>query len=106
MSLINKKDEVQLKRYEEFVSNHENGSFTQSLMWPNAKQGWEYEAVIIEEDGNIKGTALVLIKKIPFVNTHLLYCPRGPVCDYTDSETLNAIIQEIKELAKKYDAYE
>ena len=106
MSLIDKNNINDIKKYEDFVSTHENGSFTQSINWPKAKQGWGYEAIVIEKDGVVKGTALVLIKKIPFVNTCLLYCPRGPVCDYTDSETLNEIVAEIKELAKKYNAYE
>ena len=106
MSLLDKNNENERQRYEDFVSHHTNGSFTQSLMWPDAKNGWDYEAIMIEENGKIKGTALVLIKKIPFAGTDLLYCPRGPVCDYTDADTLNKIVAEIAELAKKYNAYE
>lgn len=104
--LLDKNNETQRKEYEDFVRGHEHGNFMQSLKWPNAKAGWEYEAIIIKDDDKIKGTALVLIKKIPVVGTNLLYCPRGPVCDYTDADTVNRITKEIAGLADKYKAYE
>ncbi len=34
------------------------------------------------------------------------YCPRGPVCDYDDKETLSEILEAVAALGKKYKAYQ
>lgn len=107
MSILDKNNEQLKNEYEAFVISHKNGSFMQSLMWPEVKKGWEWEAVYIKaKDGTIKGTALVLIRKIPFVKFNMMYVPRGPVCDFDDTDTLKKICDEIDKLAKKYNAYE
>ncbi len=91
--------------YENFVSNHKNGGFTQSLLWPNAKKQWKWEAFMCtDEDGNVKGAQLVLIRPLPMGYT-FLYSPRGPVYDYEDAETRREMFEAIKGLAKKYKAY-
>lgn len=92
--------------YERFVEAHENGSFMQSLAWANVKANWESEAVISRDDsGKIRGACLVLVKKIPLVKCAFLYAPRGPVCDFSDSEALSDIAAGIDILAKKYGAF-
>lgn len=93
--------------YEAFVRSHINGSFMQSISWAEFKANWKHEAVMVTDDkGNVKGAALILIKKIPLLRTAFFYCPRGPVCDYNDKETLSEVFEAIGELAKKYHAYE
>lgn len=92
--------------YENFVPAHENGSFMQSLAWANVKANWESEAIVSrDERGKIRGTCLVLIKKIPFPRCAFLYAPRGPVCDYSDTEALSDIAAGIEALAGKYHAF-
>lgn len=92
--------------YERFVEAHENGSFMQSLAWANVKANWESEAVISRDDsGKIRGTCLVLVKKIPLVKCAFLYAPRGPVCNFSDSEAVCDIAAGIDILAKKYGAF-
>ncbi|MBP0990744.1 MAG: peptidoglycan bridge formation glycyltransferase FemA/FemB family protein, partial [Oscillospiraceae bacterium] len=79
------------KEYEEFVSGHKNGGFMQTLNWGELKKcnGWDYEVVISRgNDGKIKGTMLLLIRKTPVINSAYVYAPRGPVCDFDDIETL------------------
>lgn len=90
--------------YEDFVKAHKNGSFMQSLKWANVKTNWESEAIVSRgEHGEIRGTCLVLIKKLPFCS--MLYAPRGPVCDYSNKETLADIAEGIDVLAKRYHAF-
>lgn len=92
--------------YERFVAAHENGSFMQSLAWRNVKTNWEYEAVISrDEQRNIRGACLVLIKKMPFPKCSFLYAPRGPVCSYLDIEAIADIAEGIDALAKKHRAF-
>ena len=90
--------------FESFVSTHENGSFMQSPIWGNVKANWESEGLISRGcDGRIRGTCLVLIKRLPLCS--MLYAPRGPVCDYNDAVTLADIVRGIDDIAKKYHAF-
>lgn len=92
--------------FERFVEANENGSFMQSLTWANVKANWGSEAIISrDERGEIRGTCLVLIKKIPFLRCAFLYAPRGPVCDYSDSGAAADIAAGIDALAKKHHAF-
>lgn len=106
-NIINMDDENEYKLYEDFVSSHENGSFTQSLHWTDVKSNWGSEAVIVRDDeGKVRGAALILIKKLPLIRKSFFYCPHGPVYDFGDSETFGELMEAIGSLAKKYRAYQ
>jgi lipid II:glycine glycyltransferase (peptidoglycan interpeptide bridge formation enzyme) len=47
----------------------------------------------------------VLIQRVPFLGTHLLYAPRGPVCDLRDEAALRELKAGADALARKYRAY-
>ncbi len=105
--IVNLQNENEAKEYESFVRSHKNGCFTQSLKWSELKKNWKREVVAVrDKNGAIKGTALILIKKIPIIGKCLFYCPHGPVCDYDDLETFREIIDAIDELAKERHAYQ
>ncbi|MDD5923340.1 MAG: peptidoglycan bridge formation glycyltransferase FemA/FemB family protein [Clostridia bacterium] len=88
------------------VYNYVNGNFMQSKLWANVKNNWIPEYILVtDDDGMIKATALIFVKKIPFLNTALLYASRGPVCDFHDKDTLTQLFEKIKGLAKRYNAY-
>ncbi len=92
--------------FEAFNSTHENGQFTQSLNWVKVKNNWLYDGIISRDEcGNIRGVMLVLIQYAPIFKSAFLYAPRGPVCDYTDRETIEDLFEGVKVLAKKYNAY-
>lgn len=95
-----------ISEYERFVFLNEFGSFTQSEKWSNVKCEWKVEKVTVCNDsGEIVGTMQILIKKIPFMKTVLMYSPRGPVCDYHDLKILKEIIDKARFIARKYNAY-
>lgn len=75
-------------------------NFMQSENWAKVKKNWSYE--IIETEN---AHALVLIKKIPILNTSFLYCPRGPICDFHSIDSLREIFEKIHITAKKYNAF-
>ncbi len=107
MEIINKNDAALLDEYENFTKNHENGNFMQSLKWPDVKDNWGWDAIISRgKDGKIRGTCLVLIKKVPIFGCTFLYAPHGPVCDYSDKEVLQDLLDGVKVLAKKYKSYQ
>ncbi|MBE6837140.1 MAG: peptidoglycan bridge formation glycyltransferase FemA/FemB family protein [Ruminococcus sp.] len=107
MEILDKKNSALCEEFETFAKTHRNGVFMQSLKWPNVKDNWGWDAVISrDEKGKIKGTCLILIKRIPVLGCTFLYAPHGPVCDYYDKETLEDLLEGVKELAKKHKAYE
>lgn len=94
------------KKYEEFLQKSPKGHFMQSPQWAEVKSFWKNEVVTVEdEDGNIKGSMSLLIRKIPVLPYTMMYSPRGPVCDSHDAETLRQLLEKCKLLSKKYRSY-
>ena len=107
MEIINKSDEKLLAEYEEFASTSKYGNFMQSLKWPKVKDNWGWDAVISrDENGKIRGTCLIIIKKIPIFGCTFLYAPHGPVCDWSDKTVMTDLFEGVKVLAKKYKCYQ
>lgn len=107
MEIIDKSNSQILEEYESFVKGHKNGMYLQSLRWPEIKNNWGWDAVISRDgEGRIRGTCLVLIKRIPVLKTSFLYAPHGPVFDYDDKETFADLLEGVKALGKKYKSYQ
>ena len=107
MEIINKSDEKLLAEYEQFASTSKYGNFMQSLKWPKVKDNWGWDAVISRDaDGNIRGTCLIIIKKVPIFGVTFMYAPHGPVCDWSDKEIMTDLFEGVKVLAKKYKCYQ
>ena len=93
--------------FDAFVESHENGHFLQTSLWGKVKDDWKWFGVICkDEGGKITGTMGVLLRKISKLPYHMMYAPRGPVCNFDDKETFSALIEAAKEEGKKYNAYE
>lgn len=90
--------------FEQFCSTHPHGAFQQSPRWGNVKTEWENEVIVSrDQNGNIKGGMFVLIRKLGLKS--MMYANRGPVCDYTDRETIEDLISGVRALAKKHHAF-
>ena len=73
------------KEYKEFLEKNEKGHYAQGLEWAKIKSDWKNEVIIVrDEKGKIKASLSLLIRKLPYINSHLMYAPRGPVCDIDD----------------------
>lgn len=97
---------MNLTNYENYCSNSIYGNYMQSTNWAKVKSNWIPEYITVKDNsGNIVATMLILVKKIPFFNTAMLYAPRGPVCDMHDMKILSAVFEEVKRIAEKYHAY-
>ena len=95
-----------LPEYESFVQSHPKGNFAQSWLWGKQKPAWIWKAVAVRgEDGKIKGSMAVMIRKMPMVGQTLMYACRGPVCDLDDRETFAQLLEGCKALAKEYKSY-
>ena len=94
--------DLEMQKYEDFVKKHPKGHFAQSLKWAKLKKEWKHEIVTVEdENGNIKGSMLLLIRKIPIFKSTIIYSPRGPVCDIHDEDTFTKLIKKAEQVVKK-----
>lgn len=90
-----------------FAEHHKNGHFLQTSLWGRVKDDWKWFGIICRNDNDeITGTLAVLLRKISKLPYHMMYAPRGPVCDFDDKETFEALVCAAKNEGKKYNAYE
>lgn len=100
---LSKNDQEKLVR---FLKENPKTNFLQSPEWAKVKTEWENEFIIVKDkDDQIKGTMSILLRKVPIFNRYIMYAPRGFVCDVHDEETLTKLINEAKNVAKKYKAF-
>lgn len=104
MKILDLKNEEDRRNYKEFLENNERCNFQQSLEWAKVKSFWKNEIVVAQdENGNIKGSLSILIRKIPIFG-NLMYASRGPICNPHDKDSLNQLTEGAKQLAKQYKA--
>lgn len=97
---------MNIQEYEKFCLESGCGNFMQSVKWADIKNNWLHEFIAVRNNADeIAGEMLVLIKKIPFTNTTLMYSPRGPICDMHDIDILKKLFSEVQELQKKYHSF-
>lgn len=93
--------------YEAFISGHPKGHFVKSIKWAEFKKPWKFEGFLsVDESGKIRGSMLIFLSQVPHTKYTHMYCPRGPVVDDGDVDTLKELCDEARALAKKYNAYE
>ena len=89
-----------------FLQNNPKTNFMQSPEWAKVKTEWKNEFIIVkDENGNIKGTMSILLRKTPIFGRYIMYAPRGFMCDVHDKETLKKLTEKATEIAKKYKAF-
>ncbi|MFZ5597173.1 MAG: lipid II:glycine glycyltransferase FemX [Bacillota bacterium] len=90
--------------YTDFIKNHPKRHFMQTIEWSRVKEEWSSLYFIIRDGGVVKGAGSVLLRKLPVVGKNFMYCPRGPVLDYRDTEVLGFFVEKMREISKKYNA--
>lgn len=93
--------------FNSFICTHPKGHALQLWEWGDIKgrTGWKPWRLLLEtENGEVIAAATILERKLPLIGTPIFYCPRGPVVDMNDKEKLTAVLNAIKELAKKRKA--
>ncbi|MCR5149760.1 MAG: peptidoglycan bridge formation glycyltransferase FemA/FemB family protein [Clostridiales bacterium] len=93
--------------YDRFVQKSRYGHFMQSSLWAKVKDDWQWFGVICrEESGEIAGTMGVLVRKVAHTPYHMMYSPRGPVCEPERQDVFNALIDAAVREGKKFKAHE
>ena len=67
-----------------------------------SRTGWEMLPVAVERSGQIVAGAMVLARKMPLGGKCLLYAPRGPIVDFTDREAWEALVRELRVVARAH----
>ncbi len=91
------------KEFNEYAKNHMLSSFFQSSYWGTLKEhnGWKSHLVGLKQDKEIVGAALLLSKKIKFLNKSIFYSPRGFLINYEDKELLKKFTKEVVDYTTK-----
>lgn len=102
---------TQKKQYETFVKSHPLGSIHQTEEWgifqsQAGRRDRHWIFVVENGKGEILASALVIRQLLPFKKCWL-YCPRGPLIDFSNEESVTAglqLFEKIKNLASEQDA--
>jgi lipid II:glycine glycyltransferase (peptidoglycan interpeptide bridge formation enzyme) len=94
------------EQWDKFVGWFPTGDLLQSFAWGDLKQtgGWTPIRLAAEQDGEIVGAVSILKRRLPRLNKCIFYAPRGPVCDFTHSEVLGALMDAIRRRANREGA--
>lgn len=107
MPVVSVKNKDDMKKYESFVEENDFGNIMQSIEWSKLKQDWEHEVVFLynENTDEIIGSALVLLRKIPIINSYIAYIPRGPILIQYNKKNMKRMVDEILLLKEKYNIF-
>jgi lipid II:glycine glycyltransferase (peptidoglycan interpeptide bridge formation enzyme) len=92
----------QRDRYDSVVAASPLADVMQSYGWGEVKRasGWQPLRLLVEDDDGRARAACSVLRTTPARGIPpLLYVPRGPVLDYTDTAALHALIDEIRRRA-------
>ena len=95
------------REHDDFVRDHPNGHLMQTTPWGKEKEhtGWTWRTVAVgrttPEGREVTGAALILFRRTPVVPMALAYCPRGFVVDWSDGESVDALLAEVTRVAKE-----
>ena len=105
---VNNEDNMKkaVSDFNEFVKMHKYGDLMQTANWGKVKEpNWYHRRLTVKDKGEIIGTAMLLFRRIPKTKYTMCYIPRGPVFDYQNQACYKPILDEIKEVARKENAF-
>lgn len=105
MPVLDLNDTQKVDAYDKFIENSPYGHMMQARAWSEVKNNWAHDYVYTEDkSGEINGALSILSVKNDGVNA-FMYAPRGPVCDPTDLERVNALLLEAQSVVEKNNGF-
>ncbi|WP_380706231.1 lipid II:glycine glycyltransferase FemX [Salinithrix halophila] len=78
---------VSREDYLSFIDQQPLGNFMQYPSWAEVKTEWDNDLLgWFDQEQRMVGCCLVLYRKLPGLNKHLAYIPRGPVIDWKSKQ--------------------
>lgn len=93
-------DNLNKEEFDAYAKSAPYSSLLQSYSWAKVKNNFTPFYVGVKQDEQLVATALVLIRNLGF-GQKLAYIPRGPLCDFSNTELLKFFTQNLKVLGKK-----
>jgi len=89
-----------------FIAEQPYGDLLQTMEWGalKARSGWEPLPLAAVESNRQVAAALLLKRTLPQPFRALLYCPRGPILDWRRRELVHAVLEAIREQARRHEA--
>ncbi len=97
------KEKIKYSEYTEFINNYSFLSFMQEDNWAKAKNNSNHLIVAVLENNKVCALAQILIRKRKGGNQ--FFIPNGYLLDFNNKTLLEFMTDNIKRLAKKYNAY-
>lgn len=96
--LITRRDE-----WNTFLARVPNSHILQTWEWGEFKShyGWAPTRVMLELDEGRFAAAQVLRRSLPYLNLGILYVPRGPALDYSESADFNRALGALEQLGRR-----
>ena len=92
------------REWDELVSDSPGGGHVfQSHAWGEMKRslGWKPLRLVLEKNGEVVGTAQLLLYKTTPVPGKLAFCPKGPWLEWEDEEAVRAFFEGSKSIAQE-----
>ena len=103
--ILDKKNEAEVKKYNDFIKNSQYGNFEQDMRWADLKKNWNSVYFYKEDQGQIIGALSVIYIKDSKVGKNFFYGVRGPVCDFKNIDLVKSLLDEARDFAKENDGF-
>ncbi|MBD1399345.1 lipid II:glycine glycyltransferase FemX [Pelovirga terrestris] len=102
LELVDKKDEIAVNS---FISQSKNNNFRQTTYWGEIKKasGWHCACYALKKDTQIVAVATILIRKLGRLPFSLMYCCRGPIVDWSNSEVVEELFSQLGGVVKRHN---
>jgi lipid II:glycine glycyltransferase (peptidoglycan interpeptide bridge formation enzyme) len=93
-------------RWNRFVVASGKGHIMQSYEWGEVlkAQGWQPFRIAVMQNNAIEAVMAVYLKKIPAMNTCIIYSPCGPVLNFTQEKIADCLIEGAKKVGAENKA--
>lgn len=104
--IVNQISSDRREEWDVFAAQQPAFALMQSWDWGEFKQkmGWQVHRLAVYQQNRIVAAAQLLIKPLPGGLGSIAYIPRGPLCDWTERETVTSLLAEIHRVARAHKA--